>query len=493
MTRARTGRASWIAVALGSTMSAVAALSGCMVGPDYVRPSAEVPSAYKSSPAPPPDPPQGHWTRATPGGSALPSDWWELYGDSRLNELESKVVVSNQTLQGAYQAYVQSREQVKIDRADLFPTVAVSSAADRERASANRPFVFPGSKNLYNDFTLEGQISWEPDLWGSVRRAVESAAALAEASDADVANVKLSLQSELAIDYFQLRGVDSQLTILNDTVEAYRKSVDLTSRRVRVGLSSAADLALAQTLLDQTIAQATDLEVARSQYENAIATLTGTPASTFTLPGAELDVLVPPVPAGLPSELLERRPDIAAAERRIKAANAQIGVAQAAFYPSLDLRSAGGFESSSAGNWLQGPSVLWALGASATETLFDAGKRRAVKRQAIASFEQDTANYRQTVLQAFEEVENSLAAARVLAREAQEQQRAVTDAKRSLDLSTRLYKQGLASYLQVISVQTTLLANQRTAVDIAAREATASVQLFKALGGGWTTVRIAQQ
>ena len=469
----------------------VVAVPACMVGPNYVRPPAQVPPAYKTQGAQPPAaPPQGAWKQAAPGGSFTAADWWQLYGDPRLNDLESMIVVSNETLKAAYQTYVQARDQVKIDRAGLFPTVGISAAGNRERLSANRPLVIPGARSTFNDFSLQGEVSWEPDLWGSVRRLVESAGAQAQASQADLANVKLSLQCELAIDYFQLRGIDSQISILTDTIEAYRKSVDLTSRRVRVGFSSASDLALAQTLLDQTIAQATDLEVARSQYENAIATLTGTPASTFSLPRSNLTLVVPPVPTGLPSDLLERRPDIAAAERRIHAANALIGVAQAAFYPTLNLRGAGGLESANAAKWFEGPSTLWSLGASAAETLFDAGRRRAVKHQAIAAYEQNSANYRQTVLQAFEEVENSLAATQVLARESIEQGQAVEDATRSLGLSTGLYKQGLASYLQIITVQTTLLANQRNAVDITARQATSSVQLIKALGGGWNTASL---
>ncbi len=488
------GHGTWRALAFSMVSLSAIAVSACMVGPNYVRPAADVPLAYKTrSPAPPPDPARGSWKQATPGGTVEPANWWELYGDPQLNELESKATVSNETFKAAYQAYVQSREQVKIVRSDLFPTVGVAAGGTRNRLSANRPLVIPGSKDIYNDFSLDGQASWEPDLWGAVRRQVDSSTALAQASEADLANVTLSLQSELAVDYFQLRGVDSQIAILAETIDAYRKSVDLTSRRLRVGFSSASDLALAQTLLDQTIAQSTALEVARSQYENAIATLTGTPASKFSLPRSNLVLIVPPLPMGLPSDLLERRPDISAAERRINAANAQIGVAQAAYYPTLNLRGAGGFESTNASSWFQGPSTLWALGASAAETLFDAGRRHAVKRQAVAAYEQNAAEYRQTVLQAFEEVENTLAATQILAREAVQQGKAVDDATHSLSLSTSLYKQGLASYLQVITVQTILLANQANAVDIAARRATSSVQLFKALGGGWNAAALSDR
>jgi NodT family efflux transporter outer membrane factor (OMF) lipoprotein len=418
------------------------------------------------------------------------SEWWKLYDDQELDTLETKVAVSNQTLKAAYQAYMRSRQQVKVDRSSLFPTVGIGAAGSRDRVSANRPFILPNTRNTYSDMNLEGQVSWEPDLWGSIRRTVESSSALAQASNAELAYATLSLQSELAVDYFQLRGLDSQQQLLDETVTAYRKYVELTTLRLQSGLSSDSDLALAQTQLDQTIAQATDIGVARAQYEDAIATLIGLPASSFTLKPVPMRLVLPAIPTGLPSELLERRPDIAAAERRIDSANAQIGIAQAAFYPTLNLNGAGGFESVNVGTWLQGPSALWALGASASETLFDAGRRRAVKAQAIASYEQTTAIYRETVLQAFQEVEDNLAASDILERESGQQARAVDDAQHSLSLSTGLYKTGLTNYLQLIIVQTTLLANQRTAVDISARQATASVQLFTALGGGWNVTQL---
>ncbi len=467
-------------------------LTGCMVGPNYKRPTAPVPPNYKvDAVTPPPNPPSGGWKQAIPDAHEnVRPEWWKLYQDEELNTLEAKVAVSNQTLKAAYQAYVRSRQQVKVDRSSLFPTLGMGATGSRQQVSMNRPFVFPGVKNIYSDMSLDGQVSWEPDLWGAVRRTVESSSALSQATSADLANATLSLQSELAVDYFQLRALDTQQQLLDDTVSAYRKFVELTSMRLHAGLSSDSDLSLAQTQLDQTIAQATDIGVARAQYEDAIATLIGVPASSFTLRPAPLRIVLPPIPTGLPSDLLERRPDIAAAERRIDAANAEIGVAQAAFYPSLNLNGAGGFESVNIGTWIQGPSALWALGASATETLFDAGRRRAVKAQAIASYEQGTANYRETILQAFQEVEDNLAAAQILKREAGQQASAVADAQHSLDLSTNLYKSGLINYLQVITVQATLLANQRTSVDIATRQATASVQLFKALGGGWDATKL---
>jgi len=460
-------------------------LAGCLVGPNYKRPSAPVPPAFKTeSPIPPPNPPDGGWKPAIAGNGPVPSHWWELYQDPQLNGLEDKVATSNQTLKAAYQAYQRSRQQIKVDRSTLFPTVGIGSSGSRNKASANRPFAISSAKDTYSDVDLEGQVSWEPDLWGNIRRTVESSTALAQASNADLATATLSLQAELAVDYFQLRGLDAQRELLDTTVSDYRRYVELTTLRFHAGLSSDADLALAQTQLDQTVAQVTDIGVARAQYEDALATLTGQPASSFHLDAEPLRLVLPPVPLGLPSELLERRPDIASAERRIDSANAQIGVAQAAFYPTLNLNGSGGYNSINIGSWIDGPSSLWSLGASATELLFDAGRRRAVKAEAIASYEQTTANYRQTVLQAFQEVQDNLAASRILDQEATQQEKAVADARRSLGISTGLYKSGLANYLQVITVQATLLANQRTSVDIAARQQTASVQLFKALGRG---------
>ncbi len=473
------------------------ALAGCMVGPNYKRPSAPVPPAYKVPATtatvvmPPPNPPNGTWKQAAPGTpQQIQPDWWKLYDDAELNTLEAKVAGANQTLQAAYQAYVRSSQQIKVDRSGLFPTLGLGAAGTRNHLSGNRPFRFPNQVTTYSDMTLEGQASWNPDLWGSIRRQVQSSAALSQASSADLAYATLSLQAELAVDYFQLRALDSQQQLLDDTVTAYQKYVHLTTLRFTHGLSSQADLALAQTLLDQTIAQDTDIGVARSQYEDAIATLIGVPASSFSLHAQPLKLVIPPIPAGLPSDLLERRPDIAAAERRIDSANAQIGIAQAAFYPNLNLNADGGFESAAIGTFIQGPSSLWSLGASASELIFDAGRRRAVKAETIASYNQSTANYRESVLQAFQEVEDNLAAVRILEREARQQANAVSDAQQSLDLSTHLYTTGLADYLQVITVQTTLLADQRTTINIAARQATASVQLFEALGGGWSTAKL---
>jgi len=482
------GRRTWRRIlALGSF--AMLPLTGCLVGPNYHRPLAVTPPEFKEL-APPADPANGTWKQAQPSSERLRAKWWELYNDAQLNSLEEKVASSNQSLKVAYQTYVQARAQIKVDRAALFPTAGVGSSGYREGLSSHRPLVIPGSQTNHSDITLEGSASWEPDLWGRVRRTVEFASATTQATNADFANVRLILQAELAIDYFQLRGLDAQQRILDSTVVSYKDYLKLTQRRFDNGLSSGADLALAQTQLDQTDAQATDIGVARAQYEHAIAKLIGEPASTFSLVANSRPFVMPTVPAGLPSELLERRPDVAAAERRAAAANAAIGIAQAAFYPNLNLNANGGFESVNPGTLIQGPSALWTLGASAAETLFDAGRRRAIKQEAIAAYEQDAANYRETVLQSFQDVEDGLSTVRILNLESGQQAKAVTDSDRSLRISTLQYKRGLSNYLQVITAQTIALLNQRTAVDITSRQATASVQLIKALGGGWDTSQI---
>ena len=462
-------------------------LTGCLVGPKYHVPAAAVPPAYHEAPlSPPPNPANGSWKQAAPAADSVRGQWWEVYQDAQLNTLEQQLTQKNQSLKAAYEVYEQARELIRVDRASLFPTAGVGSAGSHQRMSSNRPFVVPGAASSYSDTTLVGTAQWEPDLWGSVRQTVAGAVASAQASSADLASVQLSLQAELAIDYFQLRGLDAQQRILDTTVASYQQYLRLTQRRYEGGLASGSDVSLAQTQLDQTMAQATDIGVARAQYEHAIATLIGTPASSFQLAvTAAQPVVLPAVPVGLPSDLLERRPDVAAAERRSAAANAQIGVAQAAFYPVVNLNGNGGFESVNPGTLIQGPSALWTLGASAAELVFDAGRRHAVKRQAVAAYEQNAASYRQTVLQSFQDVEDNLSTLRILERESGEQAQAVSDSDKSLRLATAQYKRGLTNYLLVITAQATALANERTAVDIATRQVTASVQLIKALGGGW--------
>lgn len=479
-------------LALGLPATSALLLTGCRVGPNYQRPSAPSAPAFKEDavPVPPPNPPNGGWKQVSPADSMLRGNWWEMYGDSRLDSLEQKVAVSNQTLRSAYERYLQARDAVQVARSQYFPTLSLGASTSRDRESARRPLKAQGTPTTYSDLVLQGQAAWEPDVWGAIRRAGESARAAAQASAADLANAQLSLQAELAMDYFEMRGLDTQQRLLDSTVQQYGDYLELTQARYRGGVATEADVALAQTQLDQTRAQAIDIGVARAQYEHAIATLTGVPASSFRLAASPLDLRLPQIPVGVPSELLERRPDVAAAERRADAANAQIGVAIAAYYPTITIGGSGGFESTSPGTWIQGPSSLWSLGASAAELLFDAGRRHAITQQARDAYEENVANYRQTVLQSFQDVEDQLSGLRILNRESAAQARAVASAERSLTLSTARYKGGVTTYLEVITAQTTQLADQRAAADISTRQFAASVQLVKALGGGWNTSKL---
>ncbi|MGB0037244.1 MAG: efflux transporter outer membrane subunit, partial [Candidatus Acidiferrales bacterium] len=393
-------------------------------------------------------------------------------------------------LKAAEAQFAQARATVRISRSGLFPNVTVGASATRTGQSHNRPLHTTTFSNTYSDYALPVDISYEADVWGRVRRTVEASRSEAQASAADLANVDLSLHAELALDYFQLRGLDAQKQLLDSTVISYQKALDLTQSRYKGGLASAVDVAQAQTQLETTRALATDVEVQRAAFEHAIAVLVGKPASSFRLPVMPLMTPPPPIPAGLPSDLLERRPDISAAERRVQEANAQIGVAKAAYFPLITLTGSGGFESAIAGTLLQGPSAFWSLGGAAVETLFDAGKRRGVTEQAVALHDQSVANYRETVLTAFQEVEDNLAALRILQDEAQTEDAAVAAAEHSLALSITRYKGGVANYLEVTTAQSAALTDERTAVEILTRRLTSSVLLIKAIGGGWTASQI---
>ncbi len=326
----------------GLVLVATLLVSGCTVGPNYHKPDAPTAPAFKESAVvPPPNLPDGGWKQVSPNDSALRANWWEIYQDPQLDKLEQQVAVSNQTLKASYEQYMQARAAIQVSRAQYFPTVQAGPSAARDRQSQNRPLYVPGSKTTYNDLFLQGQVSWEPDLWGNIRRQVEAQRATAQATAADLANVELSLRSELALDYFEMRGLDTQQRLLDNTVQQFEQYLELTKTRFAGGVATESDVALAQTQLDQTRAQAIDVGVARAQFEHAIATLTGVPASSFSLPPAPLDLALPQVPVGVPSQLLERRPDVAAAERRANAANAQIGVAIAAYYPTINHRRHG--------------------------------------------------------------------------------------------------------------------------------------------------------
>jgi NodT family efflux transporter outer membrane factor (OMF) lipoprotein len=457
-------------------------LGGCTVGPNYVRPKAEVPADYKES---------NDWKVAQPSAEAIKGKWWEVYKDPLLNTLEEKIDVSNQSLKAAQAQFLQARAAVRISRSFLFPTVTANPAIARERFSQNRPLGVVGDTQTFNDFQVPGiDASYELDVWGRVRRTVEQSRSQAQASAADLASVGLSLHAELAMDYFQLRGLDTQKQLLDSTVVAYQKALDLTQTRFKGGLASDVDVAQAQTQLETARAQSIDVEVQRAAFEHAIAVLTGQPPSTFTLAPSPMDAPPPPIPPGLPSDLLERRPDVSAAERRMQAANAQIGIARAAYFPLITLTGQGGFESIAAGTLFQGPSGLWAVGGTALETLFDAGRRRGTSDQAKAAYDQSIDNYRQTVLSAFQEVEDNMAALRILQGEAQTEEVAVGAAKHSVELSITRYRGGVTSYLEVTTAQSAALTDEVTAVTILTRRMTASVLLIKAIGGGWDASQI---
>ncbi len=443
-------------------------LGGCMMGPAYHRPRAELPAAFKEA---------GSWRLAEPRDEAPRGDWWTVFGDGRLDALLAQVDLSNQNLQVADAQYRAARALLRQTGAGLSPTISGGMSATRSRA--------PGSSTELRSYGLSLDASWEIDLWGRVRRQLEGSAASAQASAADLAAVRLSARAELASDYFQLRALDMEKALLDDTVEAYRKSLGITKNRYAAGVAGKLDVAQAETQLKGTEAQAIDLEIQRAALEHAIAVLAGEQPADLSLAPASTRIAIPSIPAILPSELLERRPDIAAAERRVAAANAQIGAARAAFFPSLGYSASTGFQSATVAALRTAPSRVWSLGPTLAETFFDAGLRRALTQEAIASYDASVAAYRQTVLTAFQEVEDDLAALRVLAQEAQVQGEAVRAARESVRLTANQYKAGTVSYLNVVIVQAALLDNERSAVAIYRRRLTTTVALIKALGGGW--------
>jgi NodT family efflux transporter outer membrane factor (OMF) lipoprotein len=422
----------------------------------------------------------------------LRGKWWEVYKDPQLNQYEERIESNNQQLKQAMETYLAARDQIASTRSGLYPTLSAGPSATHAKTSEHRPLAQPGSPTQYNDLVLGGQAGWEPDFWGRIRRQVEAARENTQASAADMANVDLSLQAELASDYFQLRGIDSQIQLLKKTVADLERQLDLTQRRLKGGVATDVDVAQAQTQLETVRAQLVDLNVARAQFEHAVGTIAEYSLPDFNVPFSPLDLSLPQVPIGVPSQLLERRPDIAAAERRTAAANAQIGVNIAAYYPTISLSGAGGFESTHGGTWIQGPSALWSLGAQATELLFDAGQRHALTDQARHQFEAQSAAYKNTIFLAFQDVEDNLSQMRTLNDETAVEQRAVASAQHSFDLSNQRYKGGATSYLEVLTAETTLLSNQRTLTDLETRQFAASVQLIRALGGGWDTAQLPQ-
>ena len=471
-------------IKLLASLIGVAALSGCKVGPNYKAPAMPAPPAYSD------DGPNGAWTTAKPADTANRGDWWAIYGDTELNDLEQRCATANQSIAAALQAYQQSHDLVREARSSLYPTIAIGASASRNRISNSRPLRPSNAAQDYWDFLIPLNISWEPDLWGRVRRQIESNSALAQATAADLANTQLSLQGLLAVSFFQLRGIDLQAQLLQSTSTAYEQTLKLTQDRFRGGLSAESDVEQAKTQLQQTRAQLIDLGVGRAQLEHAIAVLVGAPATGFHIAEKPLTGDPPSVPTGIPSQVLQRRPDIAAAERRVAAANAVIGVAKSAYYPTIILGANGTLESSQITNLFNQGSAGWNAGPEASEVLFDAGRRRAQVDYAVAQREQATALYRDQVLSAFRDVEDQLSALRVLEQEASVQAAAVAAARRSTELSTLRYKRGLAPYLEVLTNQTIELTNERTAAALVTQRILASTRLQIALGGGWNTTEL---
>jgi NodT family efflux transporter outer membrane factor (OMF) lipoprotein len=470
---------------------------GCTIGPKYVRPPVQTPPAYKEiSQAAARE--SESWRRSQPKDGTNRGKWWKVFNDPQLDELEGKASSSSQEIAAAADNFLAARALVREARSQYFPTVTANPSIMNSRPS---PGQFGGLRagsssgigltvRSYTNYSLPFDASWEPDFWGRIRSSVRANIYAAQASAADLENVRLSVQAELAVDYYELRAQDSLKEVLDSTVNAYQDALNLTRTQYTAGLSSEEAVAQAEAQLKAAQAQDTNLGILRAQYEHAIAVLVGEPASTFSLPARSYPTNAPAIPVGIPSELLERRPDIAAAERAVAQANAQMGIARAAYFPNILLSATGGLGTASFTDWFTWPSRFWSVGPSLTETLFDAGLRKATVQQYGAAYDQTVANYRQTVLMAFQQVEDNLAALRILSQDIDQQDAAVQAATRSLHEADIRYKAGLDPYLNVISAQTILLNDQQTAVNFRMQQMVASVQLIKALGGGWNSAQL---
>jgi NodT family efflux transporter outer membrane factor (OMF) lipoprotein len=456
-----------------------ALLAGCTVGPDYVRPTMPAPAAFKELKG---------WKQAQPRDQSIPGKWWEIFQDPQLNTLEEQVTISNQSIAQAVAQYHQAQALVQSARAAYFPTATATSSVNRFRAASGTNVAVPGVRYLYSE---NFSTTWQPDLWGVVRRQVESNIGSAQASAATLQALRLSTQATLAQDYFQMRALDAQKKLLDDTVDSYRKSLELTQNRYAAGVAARTDVVQAESLLESARAQSIEVGVLRAQMEHAVAVLTGKAPSELSLPAAPLTAVPPPIPAGIPSQLLERRPDIASAERQIAAANAQIGVAKAAYFPTVTLSANNGFQTNTLTSLFSMASRYWAIGpAVAALNLFDGGARHAQMQQSIDAFDAAVANYRQTVLTGFQQVEDNLAALRIMEEESQVQDRAVQAFRESLAMTTNQYKAGTVSYLNVMVAQAAALASENNAVQLKGRRLSAAVLLVTALGGGWDTAAL---
>jgi multidrug efflux system outer membrane protein len=458
-------------------------LAGCAVGPNYQRPAAvaTMPAAYAGA--------TNEWKVATPQAHLPKGAWWEIFNDTELNRLEQQAAVANQELQAAVARFAQARASADVARSGLFPRVGAGFAATRQQDSANRPLSntgqAAGAGYTYDNFTLPFDLSYEVDLWGRVRRQVESARASVQANAADLEGVRLAIAAEVAADYFTLRALDAEKAALADSIEADRKAMELTRNRRALGLVSDLDVALAETVCQIAEAQLPALTLKRAQFEHALAALTGQPATLFKLAEMPLDREPPVIPAELPSALLERRPDIAAAERRMAAANANIGVSKAAYFPTVRFNGLAGFQSIDAGTFFDWPSRLWAIGPSLTLPLFEGGQRRANLRGSEAAYAETVARYRQTVLTAFAEVEDNLAAQRLLTEQYRKERAAWQSARKQLAIAENRYQSGLIGYLPVATAQTTALEQERVVAQLRGQQTVAAIALIKSLGGGW--------
>ena len=471
-------------------------LPGCVVGPKYHPPASQAPAAaYKESPTQFKD--TGDWTVAQPADAKLRGKWWEIFDDSELNALEEQLDINNQNIKQYFENFMEARAIVREARSQYFPTLTAAPSITHSRASANLGVGTASTSTTTTTtsttttqlqstlYSLPLEASWEPDLWGKVRNTLRQAQYAAQVSAADLENERLTEQASLAEYFFEMRGQDQLQKIFDDTVDADQKAYDLTRSLYEEGIDDQISVVEAETTLRSAQAGATNVGVARAQYEHAIAVLVGKTATNFSIPVKPMTAAPPPIPVGVPSELLERRPDVAAAERTMAEANASIGIAYAAYYPNLTLSADGGFESSAFKNWLSWPSRFWSVGSSLSETLFDAGLRRATVQQYVATYNADLASYRQTVLAAFQNVEDSLAEVRILSKEIQQEQQAVDSAKTFLKLEQGRYDTGIDPYLDVLIAQTTVLADLQTLNALQVQQMTSAVALVEALGGGW--------
>ena len=475
-------------IRLSFLLSVIGGLMGCNVGPRYTRPVMPAPPAFKES-GPQQAADGSTWKPAQPQDAALRGKWWEIYQEPELNALEDKLNISNQNIAQSYANFVAARAQIQQARSSYYPTMSVGASYSRSRSPQSQSGSSSANPNS-NLFNLPFDVSWEPDLWGRVRNTVHQQSYAAQVSAADLENLKLTEQANLAVSYFQLRGQDALEELYQKTVEVDQQSLELTHALYKSGIDNDEAVAQAEIALNSAEATATNAGIARAQYEHAIALLVGEPASTFSIPVKALTTRVPDIPLGVPSELLERRPDIAAAERTMAEANALIGVEKAAYYPTLSISGTVGFEASKISQWMTSPSRYWSVGPTASETIFDGGLRKSTMAQYAALYNADVAGYKQTVLAAFQQTEDSLSSSRLLTQQIEQQQETIASAQRFLDVATARYMTGLDPYLNVFTAQSTLLANQQTIITLCVQQMMSSVQLIEALGGGWDIAQL---